>query len=257
VQRQFTDQLNQKITIDYPPRRIVSLVPSQTELLFDLCLEERIVGITKFCVHPSEKVKSKTKIGGTKKFNFDVIRSLHPDLVIGNKEENYQEGIRALEKEFPVWMSDIATLGDALRMIHSIGEITDKGTETNLLTAAIQKSFSTIKRHIPRKVLYLIWKSPWMAAGKKTFINSMLSEIGLQNVLEENRYPELSVEQIQQLNPEVIFLSSEPYPFKEQHLIELKTLLPTSNIQLVDGEMFSWYGSKLENAPGYFNTIVF
>ncbi len=251
--RHFTDQLHRTISFSYPPRRIVSLVPSQTELLFDLGLDEQIVGVTKFCVHPSEKVKTKTKVGGTKNFNLDAIRLLQPDVIIGNKEENYQTGIEALEKEFPVWMSDIVTLQDALGMIQSVGELLDKSLEAGLLVEQIRNSFSSIKTHATRSVLYLIWKSPWMAAGKQTFIDSMLSTIRLENVLKETRYPELSDSQIQDLSPEVVFLSSEPYPFKERHLMELKELLPHSSIHLVDGEMFSWYGSRLVKAPGYFN----
>jgi ABC-type Fe3+-hydroxamate transport system substrate-binding protein len=255
--RHFTDQLHRTISFNYPPRRIVSLVPSQTELLFDLGLADQIVGITKFCIHPLEKVKTKTKVGGTKNFNLDAIRLLQPDLIIGNKEENFQAGIEALEKEFPVWMSDIFTLKDALHMIQSVGDLTDKSLEAGLLVEKIQNAFSWIKPRATRKVLYLIWKSPWMAAAKHTFIDSMLSTIGLKNVIEETRYPELSDAQIQALNPEVVFLSSEPYPFKERHLSQLKELLPNSNIQLVDGEMFSWYGSRLGKAADYFNGLRF
>lgn len=255
--RHFTDQLQRTISFSYPPRRIVSLVPSQTELLFDLGLEEQIVGITKFCVHPLDKVKAKTKVGGTKNFNLDTIRLLQPDLIIGNKEENYHTGIEALEKEFPVWMSDIVTLQDALGMIQSVGKLTEKSLEADLLVERIQTSFSSIERHATCSVLYLIWKSPWMAAGKHTFIDSMLSAVGLKNVVEETRYPELLDAKIQALNPEVVFLSSEPYPFKERHVTELKNLLSNSTIQLVDGEMFSWYGSRLVKAADYFNGLRF
>ncbi|MBS1556050.1 MAG: ABC transporter substrate-binding protein [Bacteroidetes bacterium] len=255
--RHFTDQLQRTISFNYPPRRIVSLVPSQTELLFDLGLEEQIVGITKFCVHPLDKVKAKTKVGGTKNFNLDAIRLLQPDLIVGNKEENYQTGIEALEKEFPVWMSDIVTLQDALGMIQSVGKLTDKSLEADLLVERIRNSFSSIERRATCSVLYLIWKSPWMAAGKLTFIDSMLSAVGLKNVVEETRYPELFDAKIQALNPEVVFLSSEPYPFKERHVTELKNLLPNSTIQLVDGEMFSWYGSRLVKAADYFDGLRF
>ena len=253
--RPFTDQLNNRIQVNYPPRRIVSLVPSQTELLFDLGLDEQIVGITKFCIHPSTKVKTKTKVGGTKNFRVDIIQNLKPDLIIGNKEENYEEGIRLLEKDFPVWMSDIVTLSDALQMISSVGELTGTETSASSLINKINDSFATIRKAAPTKVLYLIWKKPWMAVGTDTFIHSMLSEIGLTNVISKSRYPELTDEQLIQLDPGVIFFSSEPYPFKATHLAKLKELWPNSNIQLVDGEMFSWYGSRLLKAPHYFNTL--
>lgn len=252
---QFTDQLNRTISIRYPPRRIVSLVPSQTELLFDLGLDEQLVGTTKFCVHPSGKVKTKTKVGGTKNFRVDVIQDLKPDLIIGNKEENYKEGIRLLEKDFPVWMSDIVTLTDALQMISSVGELTGTEVVAGQLINKIRNSFAVIRKAAPQKVLYLIWKKPWMAAGTDTFIHSMLTEIGLTNALHQKRYPELTEEQLKQLAPDVIFLSSEPYPFKPPHIAELKELLPNSNIQLVDGEMFSWYGSRLLKAPNYFKNL--
>ncbi|MFM8914232.1 MAG: helical backbone metal receptor, partial [Flammeovirgaceae bacterium] len=242
--KSFTDQLNRIIQVSYPPRRIVSLVPSQTELLFDLGLHDAVVGVTKFCVHPAEKVKSITKVGGTKNFRLDVIRRLRPDLIIGNKEENYQQGIEALEQEFAVWMSDISSLKDAYQMIAAVGQLTDTENAAQQLLDNIQKSYSTFQKIEKRKVLYLIWKSPWMAAGKDTFIDSMLTEIGLQNVLVDARYPQLTLSQIQELQPELIFLSSEPFPFKEQHVNELRAALPTCIIQLVDGEMFSWYGSR-------------
>lgn len=253
--KHFTDQLNRTISIYYPPRRIVSLVPSQTELLFDLGLEEQIVGITKFCIHPFGKVKTKTKVGGTKNFRVDIIQDLKPDLIIGNKEENYEEGIRLLEKDFPVWMSDIVTLPDAFQMISSVGELTGTEMSASGLVNKIKDSFATIRKAAPKKVLYLIWKNPWMAAGGDTFIHSMLIEIGFTNALNQSRYPVLTDEQLKQLDPEAIFLSSEPYPFKPTHIAELKELLPNSNIQLVDGEMFSWYGSRLLKAAHYFNTL--
>ena len=116
----FIDHLGKQISISFPPKRIISLVPSQTELLADLGLEDRIVGITKFCIHPEPWQKTKTIVGGTKKFRFDVIDSLKPDLIIGNKEENYQGGIEQLKSQYPVWMSDIVTLKDAFAMIREI-----------------------------------------------------------------------------------------------------------------------------------------
>lgn len=251
----FTDQLNRKITINYPPRRIVSLVPSQTELLFDLGLDGAVVGVTKFCTHPAAKVKPKTKIGGTKNFRLDVIRELNPDLIIGSKEENYLEGIQALEKEFPVWMSDVFNLEAAYQMITSIGETTDTTEKAIQLVNEIKQGFESLPKKKPSRVLYLIWKSPWMAAGKNTFIDSMLSQNGWINAVDTTRYPELTNEQIQALNPDVILLSSEPFPFKERHLNELRALVSKTEIQLVDGEVFSWYGSRLLEAVKYFEKI--
>lgn len=253
----FTDQLNRLIRVAYPPTRIVSLVPSQTELLFDLGLERKVVGVTKFCVHPAEKVKSVVKVGGTKNFRLDVIRSLQPDLIIGNKEENEQTGIEALQKEFPVWMSDIDSLEAAYRMMVAVGQLTDTEKAAQQLVFNIQRSFAGIQKRESHKVLYLIWRSPWMAAGKHTFIDSMLAQVGLQNVVSETRYPELTLSQIQQFQPDRILLSSEPFPFSVTHAAELRGVLPATDIQLVDGEMFSWYGSRLVKSVDYFNRLEF
>jgi ABC-type Fe3+-hydroxamate transport system substrate-binding protein len=231
------------------------LVPSQTELLYDLGLDEEVAGITKFCVHPPHWLKEKTIIGGTKKFHFEIIDRLRPDLIIGNKEENYREGIELLQKKYPVWMSDIITLDDALSMITSVSEITGRQDSGACIVERIRTSFKEIKPG-NASVLYLIWKKPWMGAGKGTFINSMLEIMGLENVLQTERYPELSEEEIKELHPEVLLLSSEPYPFREEHIEELKRIVPKAKIILVDGEIFSWYGSRLLKAPDYFKSKV-
>lgn len=252
-----TDQLSNKIQISYPPQRIVSLVPSQTELLADLGLEDRVVGITKFCIHPERWRKSKTIIGGTKNFDFDRIRSLQPDLIIGNKEENYPEGIKTLSAQFPVWMSDIVTLSDALTMIRKVGEITNTAFKSDRIITDIESSFARLNKLPSRRTLYLIWKGPWMAAAPGTFIHEMMKLSGLVNCFDrQTRYPELNSEQIKRLNPELVLLSSEPYPFKEKNIQELQELCPNAKIMLVDGEMFSWYGSRLLKFPTYLETLT-
>lgn len=253
----FTDHLNNTIELQSFPKRIISLVPSQTELLWDLGLREELVGITKFCIHPQELFQSAPHIGGTKKFNFEKIRTLKPDLIIGNKEENEQKQIEALQKEFPIWMSDIYTLEDALKTITDIGELVNKKAEAELIVHNIKYSFVELKK-IRKRVLYLIWKDPYMAAGKATFIGDILSRIGMDNVFEDrnSRYPEVTMSEIQNLNPELILLSSEPYPFKEKHMKELQDLLPNTQIILVDGELFSWYGSRLLKSVRYFNELA-
>lgn len=253
----FYDQLGNELVVDFPPRRIISLVPSQTELLHDLGLNEEVVGITKFCVHPSSWHSSKPKIGGTKTFLFDQIDALHPDLIIGNKEENYQEGIEALQARYPVWMSDIKNLDEALTMIRSVGELVGRKEKAEALANRITMQFRSLRPHPPRKVLYLIWRKPWMAAGPDTFIHAMLEKLGFVNCLSQPRYPELTPEQIRELNPELILLSSEPFPFKEKHIAEIQSLAPKAKVQLVDGEFFSWYGSRLALAPDYFSSLRF
>ncbi|MCS6795188.1 MAG: helical backbone metal receptor [Raineya sp.] len=249
----FTDQLHRTIELPFPPQRIVSLVPSQTELLFDLGLEEKIVGITRFCIHPQDKVKKVPKIGGTKKFHFEKIDELCPDLIIANKEENYREGIEQLAQKYPVWVSDVITFEDALQMILKVGEICGKKWEAQIMVSFITASFSMVQKMYSGKVAYLIWKNPYMAVGNHTFIHDILQKLGFTNVFaEKSRYPEVTISEIAELQPDYVFLSSEPYPFKEKHLQELQNALPFCQVKLVNGEMFSWYGSRLIHASKYF-----
>jgi ABC-type Fe3+-hydroxamate transport system substrate-binding protein len=253
----FSDQLGQSIMLSSPPKRIVSLVPSQTELLSDLGLDAEIAGITKFCIHPEHWRKSKTIVGGTKNFHFDIIDGIAPDLIIGNKEENYKEGIQQLQSRYPVWMSDIVLLEDALRMIASVGELTSKTAAASAIVDRIEKAFRSLTQRPPSRVLYLIWRNPWMGAGSDTFIHTIIEKIGWTNCLEaQPRYPELTSEDIRSLDPEIVLLSSEPYPFGEKHRAELNEIVPEAKTILVDGEMFSWYGSRLVHAPAYFNSLT-
>lgn len=248
--------MGNRIQLSGRPSRIVSLVPSQTELLYDLGLDHEVVGITKYCIHPAHWFDQKTIVGGTKNFQIDIIDQLKPDLIIGNREENVKDGIEALAKKYPVWMSEIYSLEDSLEMIERVGELVCKTERARQIASEIQTGFSLITEFPSRKVLYLIWRKPWMAAGRNTFINDILERIGLQNSLpKDSRYPELSNDELKSLAPEVVFLSSEPYPFKEKHIDELQTILPQSKIILVDGEMFSWYGSRLLKATEYLNRL--
>ncbi len=257
MQKTLIDQLGRKIEFSYPPNRIVSTVPSQTELLFDLGLESKIVGITWFCIHPEEKVKKVAKIGGTKNLKIELIRQLKPDLIIANKEENEKAQVEELSKEFPVWISDIKTLDDSFSMMKCIGEMTGTAEKANQLISEIKSAFQEITPASSLKTLYLIWRKPYMSIGNQTFIHSILTKCGLVNVCgDSERYPELTLDQIQQLNPELILLSSEPYPFKDKHIEELKSIAPNAKIMLVDGEMFSWYGCRLLKAGGYLKDFI-
>ena len=253
----YADQMNRTVDVPSTPKRIISLVPSQTELLFYLGLDNEIIGITKFCIHPSDKVKQKVKIGGTKTLNINLIKELKPDLIIGNKEENERSQIEELMKSFPVWMSDIADLDGATDMIKRVGELVRKNTGAEKLAGAINSGFDRLdikKQNL--RVAYLIWRKPYIIAGKGTFIDDMLQKCSLTNAFDAERYPELTAEQLKAAKPDVVLLSSEPYPFKEKHIAEFKALLPGAVIKLVDGELFSWYGSRLLNAPGYFKHLI-
>lgn len=256
--RSLTDQMQRTIQVPALPQRIISLVPSQTELLHDLGLGDRVVGITKFCIHPERWFKAKHRVGGTKKVDLDKVRALKPDLIIGNKEENERRDIEALEKEFPVWMSDIRDLDGALDMIRRVGDATGTVEQAADLAAHIAKSFAAMQpRAEPRTVAYFIWREPYMVAGHGTFINDMLKRMGLENVFDEGdaRYPTITDQELAEADPEVILLSSEPYPFREKHILELNMICPGTPVHIVDGELFSWYGSRLERSPVYFNGL--
>lgn len=252
----YKDQLGREIEIPSTPQRIISVVPSQTELLYDL--GANVVGITKFCVHPEEWFRSKTRIGGTKQLHLDKIAALQPDLIIANKEENTKEQIEALAAQFPVWTSDINNLDSACDMITSIGHIIDKHHAANRISATIRERFDLLKPLQPAiPTAYFIWRGPWMVAGGDTFIHEMLHSIGLRNVFEDlPRYPTVTLPQLAASGCRLVLLSSEPYPFKEKHIAEIREYLPDAVIRLVDGEMFSWYGSRLLLAPAYFSNLL-
>jgi len=249
------DQMGRLVEIPSRPDRIISLVPSQTELLHDLGLGERVVGITKFCIHPNSWFRSKTRVGGTKKLDIERIRALNPDLIIGNKEENSHGDIAQLERDFPVWMSDIYTLEHSLQMIDTIGHLTQTKSESDLIQSEIRLAFQSLNasRLDKLRALYLIWKNPLIAAGRNTFINDMLNRAGFSNCIEDahSRYPEIGTN----LHPDIVFLSSEPYPFKELDIIQMQQQFPKAKVFLVNGEIFSWYGSRLRHAPGYFSNF--
>lgn len=237
----------------------MSLVPSQTELLFDLGLENEVVGITKFCVHPSSWFRRKQRIGGTKNIDLKKIAELNPDLIIANKEENVKEQVEDLAAAYPVWISDVNSLEDALQMIESIGIITGKEDAATAIAAEIRAGFAQLQAPNTQgqtNVAYLIWKDPYMTVGGDTFIHHMLKTAGYHNVFEQrNRYPAITITDLQQAACDLVFLSSEPYPFRQKHVDELALQLPKTTVVLVDGEMFSWYGSRLVQAPAYFQRL--
>lgn len=249
----FTDQLNRTVSIPFPPKRIISLVPSQTELLYDLGLEDEVIGITKFCVHPQKWFREKQLIGGTKNTHLEKVVSLQPDLIIANKEENVKEQVEELARNFPVWTSDVNNLDDALQMIEDIGAITGKQEIAGEIAANIRSRLHQLQTTTPkRQTAYLIWKDPYMTVGGDTFIHHMLQKAGFQNVFQnKTRYPEINITDLQNADCQLLLLSSEPYPFKQKHVDELQYYLPHTKILLVDGEMFSWYGSRLLKVPAY------
>lgn len=251
------DQLGNTIHLDQRPKRIVSLVPSQTELLYHLGLEDDVVGITKFCVHPREWFRSKERIGGPKKVKIDKVKKLSPDLIIANKEENTKEDVEALRAIAPVWISDVFNLEDALEMIDQVSTICRKEKEGREIIHQVKTNFKRLRtvQHNP-KVVYMIWKKPYMAVASNTFIDHILTQqLGFINILEnEVRYPEIELDRLSEVD--FVFLSTEPYPFKEKHIPEFKEYFPNAQIEIVDGEFFTWYGSRLIDAPRYFEELL-
>ncbi len=252
----FTDQTGKTISLTRNPIRIISLVPSQTELLFQLGLEQEVIGITKFCVHPPSWFRSKLRIGGTKQLNIPLIHTLKPDLIIANKEENAKEQVEELARHYPVWTSDIQTIDEAYSMINSVGVLVNRQTIAASLIAKIKYNFNAFlpasSMGVPTTACYLIWKNPYMSVGSDTFIHAMMEAAGYENIMGgKQRYPEISIEELKDRNPALLLLSSEPFPFKQTHLQELQMQLPNTLVRLVDGEMFSWYGSRMLYAAEY------
>ena len=246
-----TDQLQRTVRLDSVPQRIVSLVPSITELLIDLQLGNRIVGRTKFCVHPAEVVKQIAKVGGTKQVHLDKIGALRPDLIIANKEENTREDIKQLVKKYPVWISDVPDFPTALAMILKLGEVLERQERAREIVKKSQQKMAALLPATSRRTAYLIWRKPYMTIGHDTYINDILRRTGYENVFgEQTRYPQFDLDELQRRQPEIILLSSEPFPFKEKHIVELREVFPAVPIQLVDGEFYSWYGTRFLKASG-------
>ena len=258
---QITDQTSRILQIETIPKRIISLVPSQTELLFDLGLEDHIIGITKFCVHPQKAKQSKQIVGGTKNIKIELIKELQPDIILCNKEENTLEIVKICEDICNVHITDIYTLDDVKKMIIDYGHIFNKEKEAihinKNLDFEIKNFKSYIKERSVLKVAYFIWRNPWMAVANNTFINHLLELNKFENIYQnKSRYPEVNLKEIL-LNgePDLVLLSSEPYPFKEEHTLEMKQYTNDAKIIFVDGELFSWYGSRLLKSFDYFKKL--
>lgn len=256
----FMDHLGREVFLPNPPQRVISLCPSQTETLVDMGLGTRLVGRTRFCIHPKAQLSKVARVGGTKEVDFARIRALEPDLIIGEKEENTPEMIAELERICPVYVTDVRDIDSALRTILDLGTIVGLNKAATGIATRVTKSLEGIQP-LPRPVscLYMIWKNPWMAAGADTFIDSVLKKCGFDNLALafSGRYPVLDEEIFQLKKPEIVLLSSEPFPFKDVHITDLQKILPQSRIVLVDGEMFSWYGSHLIGVENYINLLLY
>ncbi len=256
----FKDQIGRVLVKPKKITKIISLVPSQTELLVDLGLEDYIVGITKFCIHPKHLKTSKKVVGGTKTISLEKIKALNPDIILCNKEENTQQIVEELEKSYTVHVSNINTINDSLNLIIQYGSLFNCTVAASRICANIKNevlSFKSFIKDKPNKdVVYFIWKNPWMTIGKDTFIHHLLSFNNYSNIYKnQKRYPKVTLEEVKKKSPELILLSSEPFPFKEIHCKEIQKQFPNSKVLLVDGEYFSWYGSRLQKAFAYFKSL--
>ncbi|HMI07903.1 MAG TPA: helical backbone metal receptor [Flavobacterium sp.] len=257
----LTDQMGNSLDFAESPKRIISLVPSQTELLYDLGLEGSVVGITKFCVHPVHFKSTKKIIGGTKKVNYEKIRLLEPDLIVANKEENTLEMVTELRRICPVWVTNIIAIEDNYQMISDFGKLFNCRTEAqkwnDKIAFACVDFQNFIKDKPTKKAAYFIWKNPWMAAGSDNFINEMLKLNRFKNIyMDKGRYSEIEIKKIRlEGDPDLVFLSSEPYPFKEEDAFEIGRFTHHAKTVFVDGEMFSWYGSRILKAFAYFRKL--
>ena len=251
--------LGRDVIVPTQPQRIVSLCPSITETLFAIGLEDQLVGLTRYCLHPEGKVASKAKVGGTKKLNFDVIEALQPDLIIAEKEENRREDVELLAKRWPVYVTEIRDIPAAHTMVLRLGEVCGRRDQAKKLSDDIENAWQKLRRlGKPLRVAYLIWRKPWMAAGSDTYIDAVLQRLGLDNVFAgRGRYPEFTNADLIREKPDLLLLSSEPFPFAEKHIRELEMVLPHSDIRLVDGEAFSWYGSHMLPAARYLDKLLF
>ncbi|MEP0546450.1 MAG: helical backbone metal receptor [Rhodothermales bacterium] len=247
-----TDARGRTLTLDAPPRRIVSLVPSQTELLADLGLDAEVVGLTRFCVHPAGWKSAKQIVGGTKNVNVERVAALAPDLVLANLEESVREQVEALDAVTSVFVTDVATVDDALALVRTVGRLVGPSERAEALATEIEQGFAALAARSPLRICYLIWRDPWMTVGGDTFIHDVLRRASLENVFGERaRYPEVTADEIAAAEPDVILLSSEPFPFGEAHIAEVERAVPGVPVRLVDGELFSWYGSRMRLMPPY------
>lgn len=263
MQKKITiiDQLKRTLEFESTPKKIISLVPSQTELLYDLGLESHIVGITKFCVHPYHLKSTKTVVGGTKNIKIEKIKALNPDIILCNKEENTEAIVKACEDVCIVHISDIYNIEDCIELISQYGVLFNRRTEALKIANKIRFNLNDFKTFVKDKPVlktaYFIWRDPWMVAANNTFINYLLDLNKFENIYKNlERYPEIELKKIRlQGDPELVFLSSEPYPFKDEHAFEIGRVSHHAKTVFVDGEYFSWYGSRLVKAFDYFKKL--
>ncbi len=255
----FTDDLKREVTLASHPERIVSLCPSITETLVKLGLSSKLAGRTDYCYRPEEEVEHIPRLGGPKDIRIEELKEIAPQLIIAVREENSQEQINTLQERFPVFVFDVTTYSQALDMINKLGELTGKEDNAVEMAHEIDQAFAQIPQlTTPLSFLYLIWKDPLMAAGKRTYINSILAAHGFVNCLDSfiQRYVTLNIEVFKKLSFDLALLPCEPYEFTEEDRKDVLAFFPHSDVRLVDGEAFSWYGYRMLSAASYLKELI-
>lgn len=249
------DASGAEVTFPAAPSRIISLVPSVTEILFALGLGDKVVGITDWCIHPADAVARLPRVRGTKNPDLQAVRALAPDLVLANLEENREVDVRRMREEgLCVWVDFPRTLAEVVehvRWLSRLGPALSKGTDlVRKLQAAVDaKSEETTTS---RRCFLPVWKEPWMSISANTYAHDLLRHLGLCNVFadREERYPRVDLDAIRRLEPEVILLPDEPYAFTPADAEELRSALAatpaakTGEIYVVDGTLAFWPGPR-------------
>lgn len=245
-----TDDRGVPLSLARPPRRIVSLVPSTTETVCDLGLRDRLVGRTRFCVRPAD-LEDVPTVGGTKDVDVEAVLALQPDLVLANREENLPDAVQALEARVPVYVAAPATVDDGVRDLARLASLLDADAAWWLDRIEQTRDALAPWRASPRRGLCLIWRRPWMGCGGDTFVTSILAEAGVTCVIaDRSRYPELTADGIAALDPDLVVLPSEPFPFRAEHADELAdaTGLPRDRFVGFDGQALTWHGTRMARA---------
>lgn len=256
------DCLGREITLPKNISRIVSLVPSISELIYDLNVEDKLVGVTKFCVHPKYFQIEKTVIGGVQDFDIEKIKELNPDVVFASKDENFEDEIAELEKFVPVYVTDVKNINEAKQMISNFGDLLNRRNEATKILMKIDLQLSDLSKItddlLYRSGAYLVWNEPWVAAGKETFVDSMLKLIKVDNVFSNlnERYPMVTGANIHLGNPDIVMLPTEPFKFEDQQAMEISAHTHDAATFFVDGEVFAWYGSRLVKSIDQLKLLV-
>lgn len=254
-----TDHVGRQIQVLDFPQRIISLCPSQTEAMYLLGAGQRVVGRTKFCVHPKTELAAVPVVGGTKQVRRVEIERLQPDLILAEKEEQTPELVEDLARSWPVFVTDVQSLAHEKRMLRDVADLLGTPEVGDRIAAAVHTAWEGLPRlNAPLRTAYLIWWQPVMAVAEPTFIASVLAHLGFQNVLldTESRYPQLSLEELASRGTELVLLSSEPFPFGAKHAAEIQAVLPQARVELVDGEAFSWYGGRVLATQAYLAQLI-